>query len=219
MHEWAIALAAIISIASYVAERFEKKIERHHSTLVTLNAGILVSVAVLELLPISLSSYFGPLLLLAGFCVFYALEDYICHTVKPKHIRYEITELHFAGFFLVSFLFGMALFESSLISSGLALFLFLPFLIRKVSVSLYAIHLTERIRLPFSKEALALSTLLGALAAAALPPALLSLAFSFLTGALLFLVGRDLVHPSRKDSPLAFFFGVLITLASYVFLL
>jgi hypothetical protein len=213
-----LALAAVISIAAYISELFGKKIERYHGTLISLNAGILISVAILELLPISLKTELGHYLMLAGFVAFYLLEDYIYHSFKKSQIKKDISMLHFVGFFLVSFLFGIAFYTSSIISLSLSMVLFVPLAIRKILVSLFATHLTERLRLPLSKELLAFSTFFGALFAVAMPEHLLKTIFSFITGSLLFLVARDLVHPERRGSLLPFVIGIMTTLASYILL-
>ena len=209
-----IALAAVISLASYFAEFLDGRIKKYQQNLRTLNAGILISVAALELLPVAMKTENGPLLFILGFAVFYLLEDYIYRATKPKRATHEIGLLHFIGFFSISFLFGMLL-GTSLISSTLAIFLFVPLLIRKVSATLYATEAIKGLKLKFSKEILSFSTLFGALFASAIAPAYVPFILAFLTGSLLFLAGRDLVHPSRRDNPLIFILGILITLASY----
>jgi|GEM_PF-2819125 len=215
-----LSFAFFISILSYAAIRFEKNVERYYFSILSFNAGMLIGVLILTLLPIALDGDFlSSVLFAAGFCLFFLIEEHVYHNMHPKEIKYAVGRLHLLGFILISFMFGMLLLFGFDVSFKAWLFLLFPIALRVVTASLYGGHVMRKVHLlPFQQEIAAFALFAGALFAAWLGTDIASSFVSFFCGCLLFITARDVVHPSRRDNIALFLFGIVLTFACFYLL-
>ncbi|VVB59016.1 Uncharacterised protein [Candidatus Anstonella stagnisolia] len=215
-----LSFAFFISLAAYVADRLEKKVENYYSRILSFNAGMLIGVLILTLLPIALEGDFlSSVLFAAGFCLFFLVEEYAYHNMRPKQIKHTVGKLHLIGFFLISFMFGMLLLFGFDVSFKAWLFLLFPIALRTTTASLYGAHIMRKINLiPFQHELAAFSLFAGALFAAWLGTNSAAYFVSFFCGCLLFTTARDVIRPSKKDDIALFLFGIALTFACFYLL-
>lgn len=215
-----LSFAFFISLLAYFADRLEKRVEKYYLHILSLNAGMLIGVLILTLLPLALGSDFASrALFAAGFCLFFLVEEYAYHNLRPRQIKYTISKLHLLGFFLISFMFGMLLLFGFDVSFKAWLFLLLPIALRTATAALYGAHVMRKVRLlPFQNELASLSLFAGALFAAWLGVGIASSFLSFFCGCLLFIAARDVIRPSKKDHIALFLLGLALTFASFYLL-
>ena len=209
-------LALILSILHFFSSKVSGKIEKYHSKIISLSAGILVSLLFLEILPLllktrTLSNSLIFTAILGGFVVFHIAEKYLYQHIKhKKELLKDLAELHVLGFYINHFILGFLL---VLAGKGTQLLIFIPLLLHTVSSSISLEHIHEKIRSNISKRIfIASSTFLGALVAILLSPAetLYILLFSIITGMVLYISFRDMVPKEKEGSPQFFLLGVLL---------
>lgn len=215
------AIALFFSAVNFFSEIMSQRIERHHSRILSLSAGIFLAYIFLTLLPEALKSteLLGDTvfsLILAGFIFFHALEKYLYQHVKNKsELLNDLSWLHATGFFLDHFLVGMILFfaanTDNIVTGTIIAF---PLMLHIVSSSISLTHIHEH----FEKQksvlaALSLAPLAGTLFAAyidSFPNAYHSF-FALSVGMLLYIVMRDVV-PKEDGSTLVFLAGIIISI-------
>ena len=213
-------LALILSIVHFLSETISNGIRDVHKSLLSFNAGILITIIILYLFP-ELTfglKYFGHyvyLFPLTGFVFFHSAEKYLYQHIKNEtKLKKEITLFHEAGFFIDSFLVGLILVLTYFTSIKLALVLFIPLLLKILSSSgaLHEIH--KQAETIWTKILLSSSVFIGALVGLILEPdkILYFGLLGFVVGVLLYVAIRDLI-PEKKEGNLRYFIlGVLLTL-------
>ena len=213
-----ILLAILLSILHLFSGYFTDITKKYYKQLISLSAGILITIIFLELIPqiiegskiIDNKIY---IFLLLGFISFHLLEKEICHhTHNKKVLEKEIKAIHSLAFFLEHFIIGVTL---VLLTTALSFLILIPFILISISSSilLHVIHKTSKSKI--KKIFLASSTTLGAITAIFLKPnpSIYYALFSFITGILIYIVARDLIPKEEKIEKTAFFLlGIIITL-------
>jgi len=211
-----LLLALMLSIVHFFSSKISGKIEKYHSEIISLSAGILVSLLFLEILPLllktrTLSNELILTAILCGFVVFHIAEKYLYQHIKhKKELLKDLAELHVLGFYINHFILGFLL---VLAGKEIGLLIFLPLLLHTVSSSISLEHIHEKIKSNISKRIfIASSTFLGALVAVLLSPAetLYFILFSIITGMVLYISFRDMVPKEKEGNPKFFLFGVLL---------
>lgn len=215
------AISLFFSIVNFFSEVMSQRIEKHHSRILSLSAGIFLAYIFITLLPQALKSrevlgenVFS--LILIGFIFFHALEKFLYQHVKNKsELLNDLSWLHATGFFLDHFLVGMILFfaanTDNLITGTIIAF---PLLLHIVSSSISLAHINRH----FEKQksllaALSLAPLAGTLFAAYIDsfPHAYHAFFAISVGTLLYIVMRDVV-PKEDGSVLVFLLGIIISI-------
>ncbi len=213
-----IILAILLSLLHLFSDYFANLTKKYYKQLLSLSAGILLTIIFLELLPqiiegtkiINDKVY---IFLLLGFISFHLLEKEICHHIHNKKIlQKEITNVHSLAFFLEHFIIGATL---VLLTTAISFIILIPFILLTISSSilLQVIHKTSKSKT--IKIILASSTTIGALTATfiTLNPQIYYPLFSFITGTLIYIVARDIIPQEEKIEKTFFFLlGILITL-------
>ena len=213
-----ILFAILLSILHLFSEFFTKLTKKYYKQLLSLSAGILLTIIFLELLPqviegtktINDKVY---IFLLLGFISFHLLEKEICHHIHNKQIlQREIRNIHSLAFFLEHFIIGATL---VLLTTAISFIILIPFILLTISSSilLQVIHKTSRSKI--LKIILASSTTIGAITTTFLTPnsQVYYALFSFITGTLIYIVARDIIPQEEKIERTFFFLlGILITL-------
>lgn len=215
-----LSYAFLISLLAYAAGRLEKHFEKYYFSILSLNAGMLIGVLILSLLPIALDGDFhSSVLFAAGFCFFFLIEEYAYHNMHPKEVKCTVSKLHLLGFFFTAFMFGMLILFGFDVSFKAWLFLLIPIALRVFTAALYGAHVMRKVRLfPFQLELASLSLFAGSLFAAWLGTEAASSFVSFFCGCLLFITARDVIRPSRRDSIALFIIGLALTFACFYML-
>ena len=222
----AFALAAILSLLHFFSEEYSEKIERHHTFLISLSAGLFIPFIFLDLLPeffkgLEFAGEWIFMAMLFGFVLFHAGEKYVYqHITNKRELLTDLKEIHALGFFFDHFTVGMALYIALTVPNYLfGAIIFIPLVLHTVSSSLSLNHLDEVYsrKSPFGLL-LPLSPLAGVAFAFAFAPAkgVYYLLFSFVIGALLYIVIRDMLPAGKKGDLRAFALGFAINLALLV---
>ena len=214
--------AAMLSLVSFFSERLIRYFEKYHQQILSFSAGIFISAIFLHFLPligaatteVGITIY---VILLLGFATFHVSEKYIYqHTFARKQMIKELAELHVLGFMIDHFILGYFLVLTFMLENPyLMYFLTVPFLIHMISSAHSLKHIRKSFRLSLlGKIMLSSAPLLGAIAGTYM---LFSLVmdysiFSFLTGALLYLVTKDVIPEEREGKPKWFIIGIAIAL-------
>ncbi|MEK6942381.1 MAG: hypothetical protein AABW85_05995 [archaeon] len=215
------AFAALLSVAHLFSGKVQKQIEKFHTKIISLSAGIFTAYIFLSMLPeffkgTQLLGATAFQLLLAGFIVFHALEKYLYQHIKNKNeLMTDLAELHIIGFFFDHFVTGIILFfalttENIFIGS----LIFLPLFLHTISSSMSLQHIYERFNKNMAMNALlSFSPLIGTIFAQTLnpTPALHYSIFSFIIGTLLYVVIRDTMPAGKKGNIELFIFGAITT--------
>lgn len=220
-----LILAATLSVLSYLSVDVIGRLERIHSVLASLSAGILVSIIFVSLLPIfsraaiKIDLY---IVLLVGFVAFNLLEKFTYQRAAEKDLKSRLSVEQFVGFAIDHLVIGLSLVLVFLLDSVRALLVItVPFLIHIFATAHPISHVWRGARLGVGAEvALSLMPFAGAVLATLLAGFVSNLyaAFAFVLGALMFLVIRDVVPKEREGKPAVFAAAALATVLVLVYL-
>lgn len=218
----AFLLALILAMVHSFSEEYRPHVEKFHIHTISFSAGLFLGIIFLSLLPeifvgtkaIGQSTY---LLMLAGFVLFHLGEKYIYQHVKNKNTQLkDLASIHAVGFFINHFVVGITLFLAFSYKNILAGFLiFIPLLLHTFSSSISLNHIDKH----FSRKSafgviLPFSPMIGVIVAFFLNmnSVLYYSLLSFVIGAMLYIVIRDLIPREEKGKPLHFLIGVLLSM-------
>jgi zinc transporter ZupT len=207
-----IYFAVILSIIHFISEYFANFTKKHIMKIMSLAAGILLSILFLEMLPIftNLVKDTDPLLFLfplMGFVGFHSIRAYnFKHIKTKKELKARFRKNHIIAFFIEHFILGFMLtltFRTPLVS----ILLFLPFILLTVSSSVLLKIIDKTSKTAMPKLILGSSTLLGALVGTffSFHKVLFAAAFGYALGSLLYIVSRDIMPQEEKKENLTFF--------------
>jgi len=219
------AIAALADVAGGLVLVRARGAEGYEVTEVALDAGFLMSVALLEMVPESLhrSPLGGPILIMAGYCVVHLLE----HTIN-SHFHYgeethhgELVTRHTGNAVLVGLsvhaLFdGVAIGSGFVVSNWLGWLIFLAVFLHKApeGFTMASVMLASgrsRMMAFYSAVGLAVATLAGVLVIE-LAPAWLPYGLPISAGVALYVAATDLVPEVNREPgismALVFFAGV-----------
>ncbi len=214
-------LAGILALVHFFSESYSGHAEKYHTHLISFSAGLFLAIIFLRLLPEFFTGieHIGEtiyLLILSGFILFHLGEKYIYQHIKNKgELLQDLASIHVLGFFINHFVVGIALFLAFSIENYVSgLLIFVPLLLHTFSSSLSLNHIDAHFnRKSFAGILLPLSPLLGAAFASIINinPQAYHLLFSFVIGALLYIVIRDMVPREESGKPLFFITGALVS--------
>lgn len=224
MIEFAVLLSIVFSITHFFAYRFSSLIEKYHTQLLSLTAGFFVTFIFIHALPELIAFNLNPTLIfflvLIGFVSLHSVEKYLYQHIKNKDILlHDLDYLHLIGFFLDSFIVGVALFISFQQSSFKGLLIFIPLLLYITASSISLNHLFENYeKNPAVFMLLSLSPVIGSLTAYMLLPAgFIPYIYSLIIGVFMYVVFRDMLPEETKGNLAFFLLGFIILL--FMFLL
>ena len=213
-----IILAIILSIIHYFSEIVSEKVEKYHAQLISVSAGIVITLIFIEIIPelLRINQSLNDavfLFMLLGFVMFHVSEKFLYQHIKTKKkLMKDLAELHFLGFFIDHFLLGFLL-VLAITTISLGFLIFIPLVFHTIASSISLEHIHERTKYSLkSKILLSSSTTIGALIAFFLipPSTVYLLLFALLTGSLLYISTRDMLPGGKEGNPLYFLVGVLI---------
>lgn len=207
-----IALAAALTVVHYLSEVYASHQEKHHWRILSFSAGAFITLLFLEMMPRATSVPYGLSLMLLGFVCFHAVERYVYQHYHKKELRKKVDALDTLGFFGKNFLNGFVLVVAFDNSAGFGYALFAALLLHTISSSLMLSHLVERLKgIRNHRLLLSSGTLLGALAAVPLGAsgAVATGGFALVTGALFYIVARDILPRDGAGRMAYFTSGVL----------
>lgn len=217
-----IALAAILSVASFYSEHFVHIARKLQAEISSLSAGVFITLIILSLLPMLHQAVgtFGNalyIILLLGFLGFRLGEVYIYQHITNRHeLMIELEEFHIFGFFIDHFVMGIMIMLLFLLETPKIMYLILiPFAIHIVASSLSLKHIKGKMEFGTTGEILlSLSPLIGTIGAIFFNMSAIVLysIFAYVLGALFYLVIRDIVPKERESRPLWFISGMFITI-------
>lgn len=212
----AIIFGIVLSIAHYLSEDFH--LHKHKYKVISFGAGIMLAYLILELLPrlyISLTFLNNSLFLfvLVGFSSLHLLEKYIYqHTSRKKRLT-KLKEAHSAIFFFYYIIIGIILSDitNKNLIEGTLFFVPLVFHTTLGSLSLNELHHTIKKNLPL-KIFLSASPLIGILMATYIniPVPVNHALLGLISGALLFIITREVIPKESKGNPLDFLLGLAV---------
>ncbi len=216
-----IYLALILSIFHFVSEIFVKFTRKHISKLMSLAAGILLSIIFIKMLPDFAKqtleiNYLLFILPLMGFVAFHAIRAYnFKHIQTKKELKARFRKNHILAFFMEHFIIGFTLtltFKDPVVS----VLLFLPFILLTISSSILLKIIDKTSKSGMIKLILGSSTLLGAIVGTlfSFSHILYIGAFGYVLGSLIYIVSRDIIPMEEKKENLTFFtIGLVLTSA------
>ncbi|MCR4368983.1 MAG: hypothetical protein NUV67_03695 [archaeon] len=223
-----LLLASVMSILHFYSESVSAKVERFHNELVSFSAGLFITQIFFYLMPefFKGTEILGDnvfLLLLFGFVSFHLAEKYVYQHVKNKNkLLKDLGEIHAAGFFIDHFVVGMALvFAFSTTNVIFGLLIFIPLLLHTLSSSIAMTHIDEHFdQSKIVNSLLSIAPLLGVIFAGLLNPDRLfyHVVFSFVIGALLYVVIRDMLPQKEEGNSRYFLYGFATSLIIFVVL-
>lgn len=214
-----IYFAVILSIIHFISEYFANFTKRHIVKIMSLAAGILLSIIFIEMLPIftNLIAETNPLLFifpLMGFVAFHSIRAYnFKHIKTKKELKARFRKNHMIAFFIEHFILGFMLtltFKTPLVS----ILLFLPFILLTVSSSVLLKIIDKTSKTAIPKLILGSSTVFGALVGTfvSFNTILFTAAFGYALGSLLYIVSRDIIpQEEKKENTIFFTIGLLLT--------
>jgi len=222
----AFPLAIILALVHFFSEKYSVHVEKYHAHTISFSAGLFLGLIFLNLLPEFFKGaiYLGEsifLLLLAGFVLFHLGEKYIYQHIRDRNeLLKDLAAIHVLGFFINHFVLGIALLLAFKNSNPVAgFFIFIPLLLHSFSSSLSLNHIDKHFeKHSFLGMLLPLSPLAGVSFAFLLNPtaSLYYGMFSFIIGAMLYIVIRDIVPKGQAGKPLLFLTGVLLSVLAMV---
>jgi hypothetical protein len=205
-----VTLGLALGLAHYFGEVMNPRLEKYHSELISLAAGIFVTLLFIDLLPAAANSNLNFSLILLGFIIYHSLE----RVVYQRHpSQFDTKQLSVAGFFFANFLNGVTISLIFGTDPELAYFVFFPMLLTELASSTMLSKLLERMQgRSFLKILLAASVFLGALAASFLNPdkGFASNVFAFVIGTTFYIVIRDMLPKHREGNLAYFLIGVIV---------
>ncbi|MFH1106360.1 MAG: hypothetical protein V1787_00540 [Candidatus Micrarchaeota archaeon] len=226
--DFALAFVTVLAVLRFFSVPIARRLERHHSEVVSFSAGVFLSYFFLALFPVLLRAppsaekeLFAAMLL--GLAAFHLVEKYVYqHVSNRRQLISELGELHALGSFADSFIVGFALvFVMQAVDPAKAYFALIPFVVHMLASSLSTAHILEHFSAGvFGNAVLASAPIAGALAAGYLQlnPHYFFIIFSFMLGVILYSVLRGILPQKRKGRPLYFFAGLALTWALLYFL-
>lgn len=214
-----IYLALILSIFHFVSEVFVKFTRKHISKLMSLAAGILISVIFIEMLPKFAKQAFETdyllfLLPLMGFAAFHSIRAYNYKHIKTKkELQGRFRKNHILAFFMEHFIIGFIL-TVSFTDPVISIILFLPFILLTISSSILLKVIDKTSKSNSTKLLLGSSTLLGALFGTlfSFNEAIHIGSFGYVLGSLIYIVARDIMPAEeKKESLISFAIGLIVT--------
>ena len=187
-----IYFALVLSIIHFISDVFANFTKKHIVKIMSLAAGILLSIIFIKMLPkfSELVTETDPLLFLfplMGFVAFHSIRAYnFKHIKTKKELKARFRNNHIVAFFIEHFILGFMLtltFKTPLVS------------IDKTS------------KTPITKLVLGSSAVLGALVGTffSFNKVLFAAAFGYALGSLLYIVSRDIMPLEEKRENLTFF--------------
>lgn len=217
----AILLAGILSLVHLFSEEYSKHVEKYHLHTISFSAGLFLGIIFLNLLPEAFKGipFLGENLYLAmvsGFVLFHLGEKYIYQHIKNKdELLQDLASIHAVGFFVNHLVVGMALFLAFSYENIVSGFLiFVPLLLHSFSSSLSLNHIDKHFnRKSLSGVVLPLAPVFGVGIATLLSPDPFVYygLFSFVIGAMLYIVIRDMLPRAENGKPLLFLSGILVS--------
>ena len=216
-----LILAFILTLLHFASGFFVKFTKKYNPKLLSFSAGILIAILFLEIfpsfvekiIPISPALFILPLL---GFVSFHSIRAYnIKHIQTKKALKKRFRKSHILAFFIEHFTIGFTLVSLTIINPSISIFLFIPFILLTISSSiiLNIIDKTSKTNIP--KIILASSTLIGAIAGMILTfNNIIYLAtLGYATGALFYIISRDIIPAEEKKENMVFFYiGLILTI-------
>lgn len=215
-----LILAIILTIIHLLSGTLVKFTKKYHEKLLSLSAGILIAILFLEILPsftskIILISPALFLLPLMGFVAFHSIRAYnIKHIETKKELRRRFRKSHILAFFIEHFTIGFTLVSFTSINPSIPVMLFMPFILLTISSSVILKIIDKTSKTSKPKIFLAFSTLIGAISGLvlALNPVIYLAALGYATGALFYIISRDIIPAEeRKESMMFFYIGLILT--------
>ncbi len=207
-----IYFALVLSIIHFISDVFANFTKKHIVKIMSLAAGILLSIIFIKMLPkfSELVTETDPLLFLfplMGFVAFHSIRAYnFKHIKTKKELKARFRNNHIVAFFIEHFILGFMLtltFKTPLVS----ILLFLPFILLTVSSSVLLKIIDKTSKTPITKLVLGSSAVLGALVGTffSFNKVLFAAAFGYALGSLLYIVSRDIMPLEEKRENLTFF--------------
>ena len=223
-----LGIASIMGLTDYFGHKISGLASKYREKLLSLSAGILISLLFLILLPDLLESEKRVDLLLfsmlAGFLVMHCLEKQIyMHKPDKNKLLLNLKEIHVFGFGLDNFMVGFII--ASVLKSdfsiglilNLSLPLFLQMLASSISVNSIDAHF-ENIVTKISKIVLSLLPVGGGIFGLILEAeeTITNYVLGFVLGILLYMIIRDVIPKGEKGSTRLFILGNVISISLWV---
>lgn len=213
----AFSLAFLIGMVHFFGEELDSYFSKENVLMVSFSAGFTVAYFFLTMLP-EISNgvqhnQYEFLFALAGFSVFYVLEEVIYEAEDHlNEIRKDFKELHTVFIFSYHLAIGFLLYFLINQSINNALLFFLPVIMHTAVNSVAIKEMHEEILGNFVFKFLtSFSAVIGVLIAYIIEPAASSayILFGFIGGMFMYVVVHDALSPQR-ERPLGFIIGILL---------
>ncbi|MBI2668717.1 hypothetical protein HYX14_02650 [Candidatus Woesearchaeota archaeon] len=220
-------LSILLGAASFLSPQFLQKFEHHKNKFASFTIGLATVYVFLQLLPEAYQGIdiFGLgifLTTLIGFSVFHIAEKSIVKYEKKPKLRRDLSYLHLSVFFFYHTMVGIALIELLKIQqlSGFLFAISLSFVYLTTSALFEDLHAKQERYLLLKRILSAATFLFGAIIAEVLhvSNAFLYPALGFVSGVLIYIIGKEVLPQYKASNPFYFTLGVIVY-AAFILLL
>ncbi len=210
-----LVYAAFLSTLHFFFDRLSSHADRFHEVLLSYGAGSLLAIVFLILLPEAVHETTTAVvypLILAGFVAFLLSEKYLYQHVKePEVLEEELYHLHAGGFFADHFIKGFILVAIVDLDPVLGFLIAIPFLLHTLSSSIALREIHKIAKRTGDRILLSIAPVVGALTGIYIEmgPQMERNILAFVSGLMLFMVGRDVLPEDKEGRPIFFLLGVL----------
>ena len=212
-----LLFGVISGLTQYFNEKLLKILHKYRISLISFAAGLSSSYLFLLLLPEVYNGFlflkqYTFLILFAGFISIHISEKYIYKHVKKIKIKHDVRTVHHITFFFYHFIIGIILVTLLQQSFREGFLFFIPIWLHTTISSIALTEIYKKIKQKsFSKILLSASTLLGIIVALLfmIPTFIHYALLSLITGALTYIVIKDLTPKGKQGSLNMFIIGVI----------
>ena len=212
-------LGVLLGAASFFSQRFMEKFEQKKSKFTSFTVGLATVYVFLQLLPEAyqgISTYGIGLFVttLIGFSVFHIGEKLIGKYGKKPRLHRNLGLLHLGVFFFYHTVVGITLVEllQTKIISGILFAISLSFIYLTTSALFEELHAKKGRHILIKRILSAGTFLLGVIIAESLHinSALLFPALGFISGVLIYIIGKEVLPQQKASNPGYFTLGVIL---------
>lgn len=210
--------ACLMAFLHYIGEFFSEHIERFHTELLSLGAGLMISTFFLEILPhLSFGEmylgHFAFIFFLIGFVSIHILEKFFYQRASNVDVlEKEKMEFGAAGLAAYGLIIGIVIVVLFETYGDVAYFVLIPFFVRSFTITVTVGHVIDKIGSSFIRMIQILAPIAGALLGLFLiqNKLIMYLVFSITMGLILYVVVRDMIPLGKEGKPIFFIIGTIL---------
>jgi zinc transporter ZupT len=212
--------ACLLAFLHYCGKFFSEHIERFHTELLSLGAGLMISTFFVEILPhLSFGEmylgHFVFIFFLIGFVSIHILEKFFYQRASNiEMLEKEKIEFEAAGLVAYGLIIGIVIVVLFETYGEVAYIVLVPFFVRSFTITATLGHVIDKIGSNFNQIIQIIAPIAGALLGLFLiqNKLIMYLIFSITMGLILYIVVRDMIPLGKEGKPIFFIIGIILTI-------